>query len=343
MEPLVSFCVPTFNGIKYLPELVESLLPQLDSRAEIIFSDDHSTDGTYEYCCELAKSDSRIKAFQNSSNCGMDRNFHNSVKHASGRYVWFSGQDDLFGPNAYAKFLQILDNYSDIELIYFNYRQRFDTSPVSYGITYLPIKEDCYCATMQQFFNKFKLPPTFLPAIVMPRKYWDIDCVNLFYDTLYVQVGCWLLGCKNASVYVVADQDNVECRCPFDSWKAKFGKMSFQTRVGLSYVHYIAARMTGFMPIVNAWNELYSELSADFAFYVIFDKANGMTVTQPLRKQLYQMFGGGCMYYLYIVPLLYMPKWAAQMFAKLHSTPLLRPAIKFIRRLVLPGKGISGK
>ena len=46
--PLVSVCIPTFNGEKYLQEALDSVAQQSYANLEVIISDDASTDKTLE-------------------------------------------------------------------------------------------------------------------------------------------------------------------------------------------------------------------------------------------------------------------------------------------------------
>ena len=43
---MISVCIATFNGARFITEQIESILPQLGSEDEIIVSDDGSTDAT---------------------------------------------------------------------------------------------------------------------------------------------------------------------------------------------------------------------------------------------------------------------------------------------------------
>ena len=43
---MISVCIATYNGSKYIKEQIDSILPQLDECDEIIVSDDSSTDNT---------------------------------------------------------------------------------------------------------------------------------------------------------------------------------------------------------------------------------------------------------------------------------------------------------
>lgn len=46
---MISVCMATYNGEKYLKEQLNSILKQIKSSDELIISDDGSTDSTAEY------------------------------------------------------------------------------------------------------------------------------------------------------------------------------------------------------------------------------------------------------------------------------------------------------
>ena len=93
---MISVCMATYNGEKYLREQVDSILAQLDSDDELIVSDDGSTDSTIEILKSYG--DPRIKIFNNSTDHGVNGNFENALRHASGEYIFLSDQDDVWLP-----------------------------------------------------------------------------------------------------------------------------------------------------------------------------------------------------------------------------------------------------
>jgi predicted SAM-dependent methyltransferase len=56
--PLVSVCIPTYNGEKFIAEAIESILAQTYSNIEIILSDDNSIDRTIEIARSLQQTSS---------------------------------------------------------------------------------------------------------------------------------------------------------------------------------------------------------------------------------------------------------------------------------------------
>lgn len=45
---MISVCMATYNGSRYIKEQIDSILSQLSALDELIISDDHSTDSTYK-------------------------------------------------------------------------------------------------------------------------------------------------------------------------------------------------------------------------------------------------------------------------------------------------------
>ncbi|GAB3034721.1 glycosyltransferase family 2 protein [Spirosoma pulveris] len=110
---MVSVCMATYNGEKYIARQLESILCQLDSSDEIIISDDNSTDSTLLIIKMI--SDARIKVFINEGVSGPMGNFEQAFLRASGDYILLADQDDYWLPQK----VHILSNilkYNDLVL-----------------------------------------------------------------------------------------------------------------------------------------------------------------------------------------------------------------------------------
>lgn len=106
---MVSVCMATYNGQKYIKEQMDSILCQLSDQDEVIVSDDGSKDKTID----ILKSyhDNRIKIFINKGKHGFVGNFENSLRHASGDYIFLCDQDDYWKPNKVEVVLKALEKY----------------------------------------------------------------------------------------------------------------------------------------------------------------------------------------------------------------------------------------
>ncbi|UJH92517.1 glycosyltransferase [Antarcticibacterium sp. 1MA-6-2] len=116
-KPLVSICIPTFNGGKYLKEALDSVLKQEYKNCEIIFSDDSSQDDTLKI----------IKDFKNKNNIsvqllhhkprGIGANWNNCIKYANGEYIKFLFQDDVLFPDCISKLVKTIQENNSIGLV----------------------------------------------------------------------------------------------------------------------------------------------------------------------------------------------------------------------------------
>ena len=91
---MVSVCIATYNGARYIREQIDSILFQLGDDDEIIISDDGSTDSTIEILNSFG--DPRIKVIRNEGMHGVNANFENAILNASGDYIFLSDQDDVW-------------------------------------------------------------------------------------------------------------------------------------------------------------------------------------------------------------------------------------------------------
>lgn len=89
----------TYNGEKYLPKQLDSILNQTIKNFELIICDDCSKDNTWKVLEEYSKEDSRIKIFRNEKNLGFIKNFEKAISLCNGEYIALSDQDDIWKEN----------------------------------------------------------------------------------------------------------------------------------------------------------------------------------------------------------------------------------------------------
>ena len=106
---MISICIATYNGEKYIQEQLSSILSQLNKEDEIIISDDGSKDNTLRIIQSF--NDPRIKIFYNLKRHGVVPNFENALKYANGDYIFFSDQDDIWAPNKVNRCIEALQNH----------------------------------------------------------------------------------------------------------------------------------------------------------------------------------------------------------------------------------------
>ncbi|MFV9550613.1 glycosyltransferase family 2 protein [Algibacter sp. PT7-4] len=118
MKPLVSICIPTYNGAKFITEAMESAIKQSYSNLEIIVSDDNSKDETLKII-EDYKSKTNIPiAIYNHKPNGIGANWNNCIKNAKGDYIKFLFQDDTIVPSCIDKMVEQAIKNPRIGLVY---------------------------------------------------------------------------------------------------------------------------------------------------------------------------------------------------------------------------------
>jgi glycosyltransferase involved in cell wall biosynthesis len=97
-DPLVSICIPTYNGARYLEECLESAIEQTHRNLEVLAVDDGSSDDTVSILQKYAQHDPRVRLVQNPSRLGLVGNWNRCVDIARGEWLKFLFQDDVMVP-----------------------------------------------------------------------------------------------------------------------------------------------------------------------------------------------------------------------------------------------------
>ena len=115
-EPLVSICVPVYNGERYLERAIRSALDQTYVNTEIVIVDDGSRDRSWNIIESFH--DTRIVAVRNEANLGPEGNWNKALTLSSGKYVKLFHQDDLLAPDCVAKQVRGLEMHPNAVLAY---------------------------------------------------------------------------------------------------------------------------------------------------------------------------------------------------------------------------------
>lgn len=94
---MISVCMATFNGERYITQQLSSILQQLNVEDEVIVVDDNSSDETLARISEI--DDSKVKIIENQTNIGPIKSFEKAILNSHGSIVFLSDQDDLWMAN----------------------------------------------------------------------------------------------------------------------------------------------------------------------------------------------------------------------------------------------------
>jgi glycosyltransferase involved in cell wall biosynthesis len=114
---ILSIVIPVFNELATLPTLIERVqqAPTLGLQKEIVFVDDHSTDGTREFLRELAVDG--VKCYFHDRNQGKGAALRTGFRAATGDIVLVQDADLEYDPRDYPKLLRpIIENKADVVL-----------------------------------------------------------------------------------------------------------------------------------------------------------------------------------------------------------------------------------
>lgn len=108
--PAISIVLCTYNGERYLPELLDSVQKQTLRPAELIWCDDRSNDATLEIASEFCKAAPFPVAFSvNRQTLGPMQNFAHAMSRVTGTHVALCDQDDVWLPE---KLATLLENFA---------------------------------------------------------------------------------------------------------------------------------------------------------------------------------------------------------------------------------------
>ena len=190
---LLSICIPTYNRLKYLQELLAMLLPQVeilpDGIVEVIVSDNKSTDGTTDFCKTLRAA--FLRTWTNSENIGAERNYFRCINEAQGEYIWLLGDDDILPARAVERVVSFLQSHHPKLLI------SADIDGVD-GAIY----ED-YSAVLSKMTDDFVLAHTLISANVFRRDSFDMAFAESKLWTQYVHLFGFMQGLPGGHIGIL--------------------------------------------------------------------------------------------------------------------------------------------
>lgn len=113
---MISVCIATYNGEKFIEEQLDSILPQLAVSDELIISDDGSKDTTLAIIKRYAEQDRRIRFFQGPGK-GVIANFEFAINQSQGDFIFLADQDDVWLPEKVQTTLKFFQNHPEKYLV----------------------------------------------------------------------------------------------------------------------------------------------------------------------------------------------------------------------------------
>lgn len=110
----ISICIPTYNRLPYLKDLLASIVDGFcDYPYEIIIADGGSTDGTLEYLRAL----DNVTLIEQGELTGAVKAFNACFKIAKYKYTYWSADDYILVPKVFINACKLMDEYEDIGFV----------------------------------------------------------------------------------------------------------------------------------------------------------------------------------------------------------------------------------
>jgi glycosyltransferase involved in cell wall biosynthesis len=113
-RPLVTVCLPTYNGAALVRRALDALLAQDYPNIELLIADDVSSDDTPRICAEYAARHPHLRFRRNARNLGSWGNFAHLLPEARGEYVLWASQDDWWDPRFVSALVEAMDGHPDV-------------------------------------------------------------------------------------------------------------------------------------------------------------------------------------------------------------------------------------
>lgn len=107
--PRVSIGLPVYNGARYLPTAIDSILAQTVEDIELIICDNASTDDTEAICRRYAEDDSRVRYYRHPENLGAAPNYNATLARARAPYFRWACHDDVLAPTNLERCLAVME------------------------------------------------------------------------------------------------------------------------------------------------------------------------------------------------------------------------------------------
>ena len=189
---MISVCIATYNGERYIRQQIESIVCQLNVDDEIIVSDDGSTDGTLDIVKGIG--DKRIKIIEGPGRKSPILNFECALKASKGDFIFLSDQDDVWKPDKVEIYMKWLKIYhcvvSDAEVTNNRlkplYPSLYDIMQVRQGRIYNTIWKNGYtgcCMAFRRNVLEASLP---FPKNIPMHDIWIGNVAAYKYNVIFI-------------------------------------------------------------------------------------------------------------------------------------------------------------
>ena len=326
MEIKLSVAIPTYNGAQTIRETLDSIVSQLEDGVEIVVSDNASTDGTAEIIREYQAMYPVIRYFCNDENLGVDRNFDLAVRRATGKYVWFFGDDDIMCRGGIQKILDVLSADLNIANIFVNCKMMSPDLKLCYKERVVNIDKDLILKP-DDFLLQVGATAALVPSIVVLRSLWLNLEKTRFLNTYWLVLASLYIILQGHSAYCIS-KPYVLFRDGSSRWH-KEGRFFYMVldlcKIMQEFVQY------GYDKV--AVSNAVKTLTNNPTLLIYSSKQNGLTISYRLIIEACKRFGRSPYFWLFGLPLLLLPKACVQFIWQIYQLPFVKHFYKWGKSL----------
>lgn len=313
-NPLISICIPSYNR----PEEILRLLKSIDAKnnvsdLEIVICEDKaprreevrkSVNGF------IAETPFVVKYIENEQNCGYDHNLRNLINNASGDFILFMGDDDMFIPGMLEEYIKFVKLHSNCGYILRSYQnisadgsvaifRYFDTDKV------FEPSDDIYVS----MFDK----SVFISGFTIKRSYAKLYETDQFDGSLLYQLYLLAEVCRlyPSAYYNTPITQAVEGGTPFfgssESEKDLYDPGEISVKNSINFMQWYVKVIDY---IANKYhNDTNKQIKLNMSKYsytfMCVQRHRGIKIFNQYVSELRSMgFGGSVYFYLYYLGLL---------------------------------------
>jgi abequosyltransferase len=189
-NPIISFCIPTFNRVDWCCEALLSILNQNPTEEVEICVSINFSDSSYSSLINLVNSSNYaniIKLFEHKNEISLDENHHFVVNMANGTFVYLLGDDDILLPGSIYDLISLIKK-SNPDLVVLNGNKINKDSKVIGQHFFLDSKE---YLDAKDAFNDLRDKCTF-GAVLTRKVFFKDNLFRTFYGTKHAYGIFWL-------------------------------------------------------------------------------------------------------------------------------------------------------
>lgn len=223
-KPIVSVCIPNYEGAEFIGTAIESVLTQSFKDFELIIIDDDSADDTEAIVGKY--NDPRIRFLRNERNLGHEGNWNRCLTEARGRYFKLLPHDDVISPHCLARQVDVLETDTEERIaLVFCARTVIDSCGRTIMIRDYPCRRDRQISSRSVIRSCIRRGTNLIgePGGVLFRKSLA-DAVGEFDASIayLIDLDYWFRLLMHGQAFYVAER-LVSFRVSSGSWSVSFG------------------------------------------------------------------------------------------------------------------------